>query len=134
MLPTRRFIPALAAAILTAVLAAAPALANPVTVNLRVEGSTRTLFEGPVTTEAISELSTEGTEGHSYPCDVAHNGSNAGEVPAAGNPTTALYDAAKEAGLAFNAKWFSADNDFFITQVGGDVEGGPRTTKRGATR
>jgi hypothetical protein len=32
-------------------LAASPALAAPVTVNLRIEGPTRTLFEGPVTTD-----------------------------------------------------------------------------------
>jgi hypothetical protein len=32
-------------------LAAAPALAAPVTVDLRIEGATRTLFEGPVTTD-----------------------------------------------------------------------------------
>jgi hypothetical protein len=38
------------AAVIAAV-AATPALAAPVTVNLRIEGPTRTLFEGPVTTD-----------------------------------------------------------------------------------
>ena len=33
-------------------LAAAPALASPMTVNLRVEGKTQTLYEGPITTDA----------------------------------------------------------------------------------
>jgi len=38
------------AAVIAAV-ATTPALAAPVTVNLRIEGPTRTLFEGPVTTD-----------------------------------------------------------------------------------
>jgi hypothetical protein len=103
------------------------ASAAPVTVNLRVEGSTSTLFEGPVSTEAILDppgLSTTSSEG-AHPCDVKDNGANEGFVPAAGNPTTALYDAAVAYGLAFNAKWSSSINDFFITQVGSDTEGGP---------
>ena len=40
-----------ATAALVALLACATAQAAPVTVNLRVEGSTSTIFEGPVTTD-----------------------------------------------------------------------------------
>ena len=42
---------------------AATALAAPVTVNLRVEGSSKTLFEGPVTTDAKT-LTKDGTGPH----------------------------------------------------------------------
>ena len=48
--PTRRLLGLLVGGLLLA-FAAAPAQAAPVTVNLRVEGPTRTLFEGPVTTD-----------------------------------------------------------------------------------
>ena len=41
-------------------LAAAPALAAPVTVDLRIEGATRTLFEGPVTTDVRPFASNDG--------------------------------------------------------------------------
>jgi hypothetical protein len=41
----------LAAGLVTTMLVAAPAAAAPVTVDLRIEGPTRTLFEGPVTTD-----------------------------------------------------------------------------------
>jgi hypothetical protein len=41
----------LAAGLIGAALLAAPAMAAPATVNLRIEGPTRTLFEGPVTTD-----------------------------------------------------------------------------------
>src|SRR5277367_6558043 len=51
---SRRMLLALAGAVISLVLAfSASAVAAPITVNLRVEGSTKTLFEGPVSTEAI---------------------------------------------------------------------------------
>lgn len=48
----------LAAGILA--LAATPALAAPVTVDLRIEGATRTLFEGPVTTDTAPFVASDG--------------------------------------------------------------------------
>ena len=49
-----RMLPALAGVVASLVLAlSASASAAPITVNLRVEGSTKTLFEGPVSSEAI---------------------------------------------------------------------------------
>lgn len=104
------------------------AVATPITVNLRVEGSTKTLFEGPVMTagETIETTSSEGP----HPCNYAANGM-AGGFEAGGNPsgtpTTALHDAALATGLAFNAEWFGTGpangnpGDFFITQVGPDI-------------
>lgn len=122
MLISRRISVALCAMFLVALLASACAQAAPITVNLRVEGSTTTLYEGPVTTEAILDppgITTESSP-TAEPCDVKDNGANGG-FGAAGTPTTALYDAATANGLAFNAEWSKSLEDFEITQVGGDI-------------
>jgi hypothetical protein len=101
------------------------ALAAPIIVNLRVEGSTQTLFEGPVSTEAILPPGIATTSSSTpEPCDVADNGSNGGFGASAANPTSALYEAALASHLAFNAEWFTSLHDFEVTQVGTDINGG----------
>ncbi len=107
-------------------LSAAVATASPITVNLRVEGSSKTLFEGPIAVEAIPNppgLSTKSSSG-AHPCDVSHNGSNGGFVPAGASPTAALAAAAQSTRLPFDAGWSSEFNDFFVSQFGPDVNGG----------
>ncbi|MCW3033329.1 MAG: hypothetical protein JWM60_1674 [Solirubrobacterales bacterium] len=103
------------------------AAASPITVNVRIEGSVDTLFEGPVNAEAI--LPTPGlstpSSGGGHPCDVRDNGANEGFGVAAATPTTALAAAAAAAGLSFDATWSGSFGDFFVTQVGPDLEGGP---------
>src|SRR3954451_24844391 len=64
-MPKLQTFAALVAALAMLVLAGA-ATAAPVTVNLRVEGSTQTLFDGPITTDAKS-LTKDNTGSH--PCD-----------------------------------------------------------------
>jgi hypothetical protein len=103
----------------------ATASASPVTVNLRVEGSTQTLFEGQVSTDAetFATASAPATTSNpnGYPCDFKDNGSNGGYGPSAGTPTTALRDAALASGLVFDAGWSGGSlNDFFVSQVGSD--------------
>lgn len=118
---SRRMLPVLAGFVLSLVLVlSASASAAPVTVNLRVEGSTKTLFEGPVGTEGIAGITTESSP-TPEPCDFKDDGSNKGEGPDAATPTAALYDAAIANGLAFNAEWEGKYNDFFVSQVGTDV-------------
>jgi hypothetical protein len=98
-------------------------LAAPITVNLRVEGSTSTLFEGPVSTEGIPNppgIAT-GSSPTAEPCDFKDNGSNGGFGTSLATPTAALYDAAMADHLAFNAEWFTSLHDFDISQVGGDI-------------
>lgn len=112
-------------ALLASVVAVPGALAAPVTVNLRVEGSTQTLFEGPVSTDART-IVTPSDPAPGHPCSVHDNGPSAPNGPVAGTPTTALYDAAGAAGLAFDAEWFGSTpfgtiNDYFVSQVGTDV-------------
>jgi hypothetical protein len=99
------------------------AAAAPIVVNLRVEGANRTLFEGPVSTEAILAppgIETASSEG-SHPCDVKDNGDNGGFGAAAATPTAALYDAATAQHLPFDASWSTEFNDFDINQVGEDI-------------
>jgi hypothetical protein len=116
----------LALAVLALLVPASVAAAAPVTVNLRIEGATQTLFEGPVTTDADPALATP-SSGGPHPCDVKDNGANGGVGVAAGTPTTALATAARAAGLAFDASFTGVDpvfgsvNDFFVSRVGPDV-------------
>jgi hypothetical protein len=125
-----RMLPALCVALLVAVVSSAVAEAAPITVNLRVEGSTKTLFEGPIATEGET-FETASSEGP-HPCDYADNGASGGKFTnggtPSGTPTTALRDAALANGLAFDAKWFGSGaknenpGDFFVSEVGPDVE------------
>ncbi len=107
------------------------ALADRITVNLRVEGSAKTLFEGPIATSAET-IETPSSAGP-HPCNYAENGIGGGFENGgnpSGTPTTALRDAALAGGLAFDARWFGTGitngnpGDFFVTQVGPDVNGG----------
>jgi hypothetical protein len=129
MVKSRRICLALGAALLVLAATGASALAAPVTVNLRVEGSSKTLFEGPVATEGATFAAKSSVGPH--PCDYKDNGSaegfpNGGN--ASGTPTTALRDAALASGLEFDAEWFGSGKtktenpgDFFVNQVGSDL-------------
>lgn len=123
---------ALCGALVVALLASTGAQATPITVNLRVEGSTTTLYEGPITTEGeiIQTPADEALHEAPHACNYAENGhfeneqhevfTNGGSMVA--TPTAALHTAAVTAGLAFNAYWSAGIGDFFITQVGPDIE------------
>ena len=122
---------ALCAALFVALIASAGVEASPITVNLRVEGLSKTLFEGPVSTEGET-FETSFSKGP-HPCDYADNGLAGGKFTNEGNPsgtpTTALRDAALQSGLAFDATWFGSGTeenenpgDFFVTQFGPDAE------------
>src|SRR3984957_18757245 len=107
---SRRTLPVLVGVVVSLVLVlAASASAAPIIVNLRVEGSTNTLFEGPVSAEGIPNPPGITTESSpiAEPCDFKDNGSNGGYGPSAATPTAALYDAATADHLDFNAEWFS---------------------------
>jgi hypothetical protein len=112
---------------------AGPALAAPVTVTLRIEGATKTVFEGPLATDAHTAAnpinapdSSTSTVGP-HPCDYKDNGSPPLGGAAAGTPTTAAFDGAAQMGATFGATWYSSQNDFFVSQLGSDVNGGPPT-------
>ena len=79
-----------ACAAVVALLACAAAQAAPVTVNVRVEGSSATIFEGPVTTDGKQIDKGDGP----HPCD----GTNGRESLPAPTMTAALDDAPVPAG------------------------------------
>src|SRR4029079_2406281 len=86
-------------------LTAAPAAdAAPVTVNLRVEGTADTIFDGPVVTDA--HRTTTPSDGVARPCD----GTNSGGSP---TPTAigALDDGCNAGRLSAHAAWYSACRD-----------------------
>jgi hypothetical protein len=84
-----------------AIAAATPAAAEPVTVDLRIEGPTRTIFEGPVTTDVRGFRFTDETVTHR--CDgTTTGGSSPTPVPTRGAVVAA---AAKRAPFSFTGTW-----------------------------
>jgi hypothetical protein len=110
----------LLAGILLTFLLALPATAQAVTVNLRIEGATRTLFQGAVNAEPIASLSLP-SSGGPHPCDVRANTGDPGD-PVAATPFGALVAGAQAAGLSLDAAWFEfgGTGDFLVREVGGD--------------
>ena len=107
-----------AAVALTAV---SPAAAT--VVNVRIEGRTATLFEGPVQTtgrnvQAVSEQAT----GTIHRCDGTNNGANPGRVA---TPTASAVDAMSIAGQGFEGRWNANIEDYFVRGFGPDLETGP---------
>src|SRR4051794_41759934 len=95
-----------------ALAAAAPAVAAPVTVNLRVEGSSQTFYEGPVTTDA--KTLTKDSSG-AHPCD----GTNGGANPTPGPTMTgALDDGTIAGGLTWDRTRFNRFEGFGLKPVG----------------
>lgn len=96
--------------------AQATATRSPVVVNVRVEGATRTIFEGPVLTDGHDVTTTaDGT----HPCDGTNNHANPEPGPTA---TAALDDAARVGGFTFDGTFSSQFDDFFITRIGPDAQ------------
>lgn len=105
-------------ALALAACATGSASAAPAEIELRVEGSARTLSERPLTTDA-KRVTQRGT---SYPCD----GTNADANPTAGPTMTgALDDAAAIDGYTWDGTWFDSLEDFFIDRIGPDRNSGP---------
>jgi hypothetical protein len=94
----------------------AGASAAPVTVDLRVEGRTRTLFEGKVTTDVRTFRFTDGPA--TAPCDgTGPNGSTTTPSPTRG---AALATAAEQYGFALTGRFFEFGPSF-ATVAGEDV-------------
>jgi hypothetical protein len=81
----------LALAVLALLVPASVASAAPVTVNLRIEGATSTLFEGPVTTDVRPFQFTTGADTTAHQCDgtAVNQGPSATPVPTRGAAVTA---------------------------------------------
>lgn len=98
-------------AVLIALFLCPTALAAPVTVQLRVEGATATIYEGPVTTDAKTVAKSGG-----HRCDgtaAANGGTNPTPGPTA---LTALDDGFPDWGGSFSGDY----KDYFVTRIGAD--------------
>jgi hypothetical protein len=105
----------LAAGLVVAV--AAPAAAEPVTVDLRIEGPTRTIFEGPVTTDVRGFRFTDDTVTHR--CDgTTVGGSSPTPVPTRG---AVIAAAVKRAPFSMTGDWFESLGATFETIDGESV-------------
>lgn len=106
------------AALAIAATVAAPAAAavnDPIKVHVRIEGKTKTLFDGKVTTRGHDVDSGDGSGPHK--CDGTNNHANA--LP---GPTVfaAFDDARAEGKLTWAGQWFQSFEDFSIDRIGPD--------------
>jgi hypothetical protein len=112
---TNRILGAHAAALAVFAIAAPAAAGDPVSVNLRVEGQSQTLFDGPVTTDGHQITTQSG--GGPHPCDGTNNGAHPSPGPTA---TAALDDGARLNNFTWDADWFPSFNDFIVNRVAGE--------------
>jgi hypothetical protein len=107
-----------ALAALTAALACAvPATAAAATtVNVRIEGKTKTLFEGPVKVSAHDVDPGDGSGPHK--CDGTNGGAGTTSGPTA---TSAMDDAVKLAGLTWSGSYNASFDDIIVNQIGPDT-------------
>lgn len=103
-------------AVLAAALVCAPAAsAAPTTVNVRVEGATKTIFEGRVTTDAHEVKDSAGVP---HRCDGTNGGAHPTPAPTA---TGALDTAASKANFSLDASWDQSFEDFIVNRIGPDA-------------
>jgi len=101
-----------------ALLLAAPgALAAPVTVDLRIEGPTRTLFEGPVTTDVRTFRFTGDPVQHRCDGTAANQGTSSTPVPTRG---VAVAEAAERTPFAISGLWFDSLGSPSFSEIGGE--------------
>jgi hypothetical protein len=116
-------IAALIAAFIFVLLIAPAARSTPGKVNVRIEGKTETLFEGPVLTDGhnIKGLTDAPAPAAGGRCDGLNNGAHPTPGP---TPTGASVDAMAILGQGFDGDWYGADSfdDYFITQWGPERE------------
>jgi hypothetical protein len=109
----RTLIAAFSVALLSTAFAAPVVLAAPAEVNVRIEGRSETLFEGPILTEGHGVKAFSDTEPHR--CDGVNNGKNPAPGP---TPTAASVDAMSIVGEGFDGNWYPGYDDYFITRWG----------------
>ena len=101
-----------------ALLAAAPsALAAPVTVDLRIEGPTRTLFEGPVTTDVRTFRFTGDATQHRCDGTAENQGPSATPVPTRG---AAVAEAAERTSFTIRGQWFDSLGSPSFSEIDGE--------------
>jgi Domain of unknown function (DUF4430) len=109
----------LAVALLIAVTTAGVAWASPTDVNVRIEGRSETLFEGPILTEGHDVRAASDTEERS--CDGIDVDDPENITPGP-TPTAASADAMSLIGETFDGQWYNGYEDYFITRWGPDEQ------------
>jgi hypothetical protein len=107
------------AALTTALACAATATtaaAAPIQVNVRIEGKTKTIFEGTVKAKIHQVDGGDGTGPHT--CDGTNGGASSVSGP---TPTSTLDDAVKLAGLTWAGSYDSSFQDFLVNRIGPDA-------------
>ena len=120
----KKILPGLVAGL--ALLVAAPAAAAPVTVDLRIEGPSRTLFEAPVTTDVRTFKFTDDSTEHRCDGTAAENqGSSPLPVPTRG---AAVAEAAERTPFSIRGQWFDSLGSPSFSEIDGEnVEFDPAT-------
>ncbi|HEX4482342.1 MAG TPA: hypothetical protein VH081_01025 [Solirubrobacteraceae bacterium] len=91
----------------------------PKQVDVRIEGKSETLFEGPIEAEGHDVQASSDTQPR--PCDGTNNGQHATPGP---TPTSASVDGMSIAGETFDGQWYAGFDDYFIKRWGPDAETG----------
>ncbi|KAI0071646.1 hypothetical protein K474DRAFT_1668819 [Panus rudis PR-1116 ss-1] len=104
--------------ILTACSTSAINLPPHAAVHLRIEGSNKTIYEGPIVTFPHNVTTESGGTHH---CDGTNNNENPTPGPTC---TTALDDASKVAGFTWDGTFFTEFDDYFITRIASDTGDG----------
>src|SRR5918992_4100712 len=100
-----------AVALAVVAIAAPAAAAAPVSVNLRVEGQSRTIIDAPVTSDGHTITT---PSGGTHPCDGTNMNAHPAPVP---TPTAALDDGARLNSFSWDADWFPSFDDFLVKRV-----------------
>jgi hypothetical protein len=98
--------------------------AAPTTVNVRVEGATETLFEGPVSVTPHGVKATSDTV--ERPCD-GINSLDPWNTSPEPTPTSSAVDAMSLIGETFDGQWYPGFDDYFIKRFGPDAEKGGKS-------
>jgi hypothetical protein len=116
----RTSIAALFAAILITILATSSvAWSAPTEINVRIEGESETLFEGPIWTEGHDVEASSDTKERT--CDGINPNDPENVVPGP-TPTAASVDAMSLIGETFDGQWYGGYDDYFITRWGPEQE------------
>jgi hypothetical protein len=106
-------------AVATLMIFTTSAQAAPTLVNVRIEGKSETLFEGPLLTEGHDIKASSDTQ--ERPCNGIDPLDPQNKTPGA-TPTAASADAMGLIGETFDGQWYPGYDDYFITRWGPDEQ------------
>jgi hypothetical protein len=116
-----KIVATLSVAIALLAIAVPSAAAAPTQVDLRIEGRSETLFEGPIATEPHGVRAASDKSGKLRRCDGINVNDPQNVVPAV-TPTAAAADGMTLAGETFDGRWYTQYEDYFVTRFGPDAQ------------